>query len=363
MFERLSAYTDSFLNLGIPGYDCIIYRDGLKIYRRFRGYSDRERGILMNGKERYRLYSCSKPVTCIAALQLYEKGLFGLEDDLADYMPEFGQMYVRQSLGGSGRSLTRPAKKRIRIRDLFCMTAGLSYGPYECIRDVEETRERCGTRELVRRLAGEPLLFEPGERWEYSYCHDVLAALVEVISKERFSQYVEKHIFKPLSMERSTFCLPAEEEDTLAQQYHYSKEAGEAKVCGRKMHGDLGSEYESGGGGLVSTVEDYIRFLEALRTGRILKKETVDLMCANQLTREQLRGFWLERYGYGLGVRCPIENSDVTDFGWDGLAGSYLAVDRAHGISVFYAQHVVESPVSSYSGDIIRYVLEELNQA
>lgn len=362
MFEKLSAFTDSFLNLGIPGYDCIVSRDGREIYRRFRGYSDRERQIPMNGQERYRLYSCSKPVTCAAALMLYEKGLFRLEDCLADYMPEFGQMYVRQEQGFGEESSARPAQTPIRIRDLFCMTAGLSYGPYECIREIEETKKRCGTRELVSRLAREPLLFDPGRRWEYSLCHDVLAAFVEVVSGERFGEYVKNHIFRPLSMERSTFCLPEEEWDTLAQQYHYNKETGVSEVCGRKMHGDLGSEYESGGGGMVSTVEDYIRFLEALRTGGILKKETVDLMSTNQLTKEQLRTFWSERYGYGLGVRCPRENSGLTDFGWDGLAGSYLAVDAVHGITVFYAQHVLESPVSKLSGDIIRYVLEELEE-
>lgn len=356
-FEKLSAFLDSFLEMGIPGYDCIIYRDGEEVYRRFQGYSDYERKIPMNGRERYNTYSCSKPVTCTAALQLYEKGRFHLEDCLSDYMPEFRDICVRQEDG-----TVKPAGHPVRIKDLFCMTTGYTYDiSPECMQKVyREVGDNCSTRDAMRYLAKEPLLFEPGERWAYGLSHDILAALVEVISGEKFGEYVRKNIFQPLGMSQSTFSLPEKELDTLAEQYRYDSESGKLINCGKKQQGlPPWKAYESGGGSLVSTVEDYIRFLEALRIGNvILKKETVDLMSTNQLSAMQLRKFWSKKYGYGLGVRCPKDDSDVTDFGWEGAAGAWLAVDRVHNMTIFYIQHVLDSKPHGLKNRIGDFCLE-----
>ena len=202
MFEELRNFCDSLLERGVrtPGFDLIVYQGGKCVFRHTNGFSDLESKTRMTGKERYNIYSCSKVITCTAALMLWERGLFSLEDELSDYMPEFKNMTVRAPDGG-----IRPAANPIRIKNLFEMTAGFSY-------DVEspnlqacrrETGGRCPTRAAVRAIARGPLSFEPGEHWQYSLCHDVLAALVEVISGRRFADYVRENIFEPLGMTRS----------------------------------------------------------------------------------------------------------------------------------------------------------------
>ena len=329
--------------MGIPGNDCIVYHNGKCVYRHFAGYSDKENKIEMTGKEFYNIYSCSKPITCVAALQLYEKGLFKLEDKLSKYMPEFETMSVQTDTG------VKIAENSITIKDLFCMTTGYSYHSAPATEACRKATDgRCPTREFMKYLAKMPLAFEPGTKWMYGLSHDILAALVEVISGIRFGEYVKKNIFEPLSMNDSTFLLDDSEVDKLCAQYKGEKaERIEKTILSFKF----GTEYESGGAGCISTVEDYIKFLEGLRAGKLLKEETITLMSTNQLNDNQLVDYWVDGYGYGLGVRCPKDESK-TDFGWGGAAGSYLFIDRDNGITAFYAQHFIESPVQSFRSEI-----------
>ena len=356
MFEKTKAFCDSLLNCGLPGFDLVVYRKGQCVLRYIKGYSDLENRVEMTGNERYNIYSCSKVITCVAAMQLYEKGLFSLEDALSDYMPEFASMTV----GTKGK--ISEAKNPIRIRHLFEMTAGFSYNLNsmrirECIADTEG---KCPTRVTMQYLAKEPLLFEPGERWEYSLCHDVLAALVEVVSGEKFEVYVKKHIFDVAGMAHSTFMLPENELDTLAEQYVYKN--GKLVNIGKNIDPyKIGSEFASGGAGCVSTVEDYIKFLEALRTYKLLKSETLALMMKDRLTEEQKNTYWVkETHGYGLGVRCPMGDERYVDFGWGGAAGAYLAVDMQNEISLYFGAHVIASPAQGPRNMLYRFVRAEL---
>lgn len=341
MFGKLTNLLDSFLEMGIPGYDCVVYHKGKCVYRHCNGYSDQANKIAVKGDEIYNIYSCSKVITCTAALQLYEKGLFKLDDKLSEYMPEFEEMYVSTENG------VRKAENSITVKDLFCMTAGFSYDLHSPMIEKckNETDGRCPTRELMKYLAKEPLLFEPGERWNYSLCHDVLAALVEVISGERFGEYVKKNIFDVVGMNDSTFLLYDSELDKVSTQYVFDSETQKAVECSKTIQYKLGSEYESGGAGCISTVDDYIKFLEGMRAGKLLKHETIDLMTTNCLSEEQKENYWVEKYGYGLGVRCSMGNDGITDFGWGGAAGAYLVIDRENEITVFYAQHVLSHPI------------------
>lgn len=360
VFKKLDELLDEFLGIGIPGNDCTVYYKGNCVYRRFAGFSDKENKIPMNGKELYNIYSCSKVITCVAALQLYEKGLFRLEDNLSEYMPEFKTMYVRTEDG------IKKAANQITVKDLFCMTAGFSYDLNSpMIKKCQaETNGKCRTVELMKHLAKEPLLFEPGTRWEYSLCHDVLAALVEVISGVRFGEYVKKNIFDVLGMNNSTFLLDDSKLDLITPLYYFDNETEKIVKRPKTIDYKLGSEYESGGAGCISTVDDYIKFLEALRIGNvILKKETIDMMSKNQITAEQAKSCWVaEGYGYGLGVRCPNGSSEITDFGWGGAAGAYLAVDRSSDMTVFYAQHVLNPPNNEQRGKIGPLVKEIINE-
>lgn len=341
MFSKTEKLLDSFLSMGVPGYDFIVFKDGECIFRKMGGHSNLEEKIKMTGNERYNIYSCSKLITCVAALKLYEDGLFSLDDKLCDYIPEYKEIFLQTENG------PQKSDKDILIRHLFNMTAGFTYNLNqksitECRND---TNGRCETLKQIKYMANDTMNFKAGEGWAYSFCHDVLAAFVEVVSGERFGEYVRKNIFEPLGMSRSTFLLPEEELDTICEQYIFDNNSKTAKNCGKEiMYYKFGSMYESGGAGAISTVDDYMKLLEALRTGALLKSETVDLMLCDCLDEKLRKGYWYPDYGYGLGVRTPKFDMNTTDFGWGGAAGAYWAIDRQNGISVYYAQHMLNSP-------------------
>lgn len=360
MFEKVKALCDSFLEKGIPGLDLMICHKGECVLRYMNGYADRHNQIPVKGDEIYDIFSCSKLFTCVAAMQLWEKGLFKLEDKLSDYMPEYAEMTVRDSDG-----TVRPAKTPIRIKNLFTMTAGFNYNlTTPALRKLKaDTQGRCPTREVARALASQPLDFDPGEKYQYSLGHDVLAALVEVISGQEFSAYTKEHIFDPLGMTHTNFLLPMEDYRKVAPLYRGDGGDGEVipHYLGNVPVYRLGIHHASGGAGCVSTVEDYMKFLEAMRVGdKILKKDTIRMMATNQLTEEQKKTFTIPGYGYGLGVRVADAGTGKFDFGWGGAAGAFLAIDPVNDITLYYAQHVVLSPVVPLRSKLYTLTLEEI---
>ena len=359
MFETAKSLCASFLKMGVPGFDLLVYKDGKEIFRHMGGYSDLAKKTPMRGDEKYNIFSCSKPITCTAAMQLWDKGLFSLDDELSKYMPEFENMMVRTEEG------LEPAKRPIRIHHLFEMTAGFSYDlrspQLEQLRI--DTEGRCPTREVARYLAREPLHFHPGDKFLYSLCHDVLAALVEVISGQKFECYVKEHIFEPLGMKDSDFLLPMDQYDTVSTMHVFDAQIGGTRATSSQVPMyRLGSEHASGGAGCVSTVADYMKFLEALREGqRLLKRETIELMATDRLNDEQKRGYASRRvYGYGLGMRTPKVGSCRTDFGWGGAAGAHLVVDIPHGLSMFYVQHELLAPNMDIKHRVYLSIVDDL---
>ena len=361
MFEKTKALCDSFLDVGVPGFDLMVCQDGQCVLRYMKGYSDRHNKIPMKGNERYNIYSCSKPITVTALMQLWEKGLFKLEDKLSDYMPEFAEMTVRTPEG------IKKAENPIYIHNLFSMTAGFNYDLQApaLLQLRADTENRCPTQEVARYLAKDPLEFEPGTMFRYSLCHDVLAALLEVLTGEKFGDYVKAHIFEPLGMNDSDFLLPMEDYSAIIPLYR-STSSGEVipHFAGNVPSYRIGVEHASGGAGCVSTVEDYMKFAEALREGeRLLKRDTIQLMTTDRLTEEQRNSFlkrFSANYGYGLGMRVAVEGLGRSDFGWGGAAGAYLAIDLPHKISIFYAQHVTLPPNRKERKKLYTTVLEEL---
>lgn len=338
-----------------PTHDCIVKKDGETVARII-GRDETVHKRELTGKEKYNLYSCSKPITCVVALTLYEKDKFALDDDLAEYLPEFGDMLVRSGCGAF------PAKNKIKVRDLFTMTAGFDYNTDSpAIRRFKaDTDGKCPTALFPKYLAAEPLSFEPRTSWEYSLCHDVLVCLVEKVTGENFDDYARKVVFDPLGMKNTTYRLVADEEKS--EQYMWNETEKRPIPCGNDIKWyKFGSEYESGGAGAVSTVEDYIAFLEGLRTGKIIRPDTLALMSEDRLddlTRHAYCG--AEGYGYGLGVRVPLVGSSRTDIGWGGAAGSFLALDVRNGISVFCALHTLCSPIAARRGEIIECAKKDL---
>lgn len=361
MFKRLTDKLDKAVKAGLPGCDCIVYHKGKCVYRYFAGVSSLEDKTPMNGKELYNIYSSSKLITVIAAMQLWEKGLFDLEDDLCKYMPEFTDMNIK---GEDGKLI--PAKNKIKIKHLFSMSAGIHYDTSAdaIVRAKDETNGVCQTREVMKYLATEPLEFEPGTKWRYSFAHDVLAALVEVLTGKTFGEYLKENIFEPAGMENTTFLLDDREVYKIAEQYRYHADKTEElnkldpeadkhrsnggfENVGKKIQSyKFGTKYESGGAGGISTTEDYIKILEAVRTGILIKPETLKMMSVNQFSDQQLELFW-ERpngYGYGLGFKCPFdENSSLTNVGWGGAAGAHWFIDTKNEITLCYHQHVLSS--------------------
>lgn len=358
MFEQTKAVCQMFLDMGVPGLDLIVYKDGQCVLRHMGGYADPENKIPVSGKEKYHIYSCSKLLTCTAAMQLWEKGLFSLEDDLADYMPAFREMTVKTADG------IKKAAKPIKIRHLFEMTAGMNYDlQTPALRAYYEACDRrCPTVELVNQLVTTPLAFEPGEGWQYSLCHDVLAALVEVLSGQKFEDYVKEHILDPLGMEHTTFLHPLEDWEGFARQFRYNEATKYFEPWWTNTYRP-GSEYASGGAGCVSTVEDFIKFLEALRVGDvILKKETIAMMATDRLSDQQraMYTYGTPNVGYGLGMRTPRGNPEHTEFGWGGAAGAFASVDPVNNITLFYAQHVLMSPNRSVRSWLYKTVRADL---
>ena len=354
-FEPLTQFLDSLIPYGIPGADMLVMQNHRPLYRHRSGWRDREAQEPMRGDELFFLYSCSKVATVTAAMQLLEKGKFLLTDPLYEYMPEWRDALVRDADGGAHR-----AQNPVLVRHLFSMTAGLDYEmDSAAIRRVrEETAGACPTRAIARAISEKPLCFEPGAHWQYSLCHDVLAALVEVVSGEKFSDYVTGHIFQPLGMTRTRYHLQPGMEKDLAAQYRYNDEARCAERISHENSYEFGPEYDSGGAGVISCVDDYIRLADALACGgvgatgeRILSSAAIDLLRANQLGETQLRDFnWVQMcgYGYGLGVRTAIDRAagllcPLGEFGWGGAAGAYFSSDPQNRISIFYAQHMLNN--------------------
>ena len=341
-FKNTKKLCDAFLDMGIPCFDILVMKDGEVALRYMGGYADPDAKTPMTGKEKYHIYSCSKLLTVVSALQLWEKGLFSLEDKLSKYFPEYEHMMIKTENG------LVPAKNPIIIQQLFQMTSGMSYDLWtpELKAYYEDSGRTCPTLEMVRRMAKTPLLFEPGTSWFYSLSHDVLAGLVELLSGQKFEDYVKEHIFDPLGMENSDFLHPLKDWEGFARQDWYKEDTKTFDPWWRNFYRP-GNEYASGGAGCVSTVEDFIKFLEALRfDGKLLKKETIDMMSKDWLNEEQRKAchYSTPSIGYGLGVRAPRVGGDRTEFGWGGAAGAFASVDPVNNMSIYFAQHVLTAP-------------------
>ncbi|RFU62949.1 serine hydrolase domain-containing protein [Peribacillus glennii] len=357
-FDALRDFMDTVPQLGVSGIDCIVYKDHNLIFRYAAGYSDIENRIPMQTNALYNIYSATKMITCIAALQLVEKGKLLLADPLYTYLPEFNNMKVK-----SGTFVMKPAKQHIRIVDLFTMCAGLSYelDTPEMRKLMADTARDFSTRDFVKALAKEPLLFEPGEGWNYSYCHDVLGAVIEVVSGMSFGEYLQKNIFDPLGMKDSGFSVPEEKRERIAPQYQYSYETESVVRVSSDCIGAAGLRHESGGGGLITTAEDYILFADALACGgigkngpKIISENTINLMRRNQLKGKCLSDYRemvvAEGIGYGLGVSVVMDAAAAlrlvpeNSFSWGGLGGVQAFIDPANKLSYFVAQHTIYSP-------------------
>lgn len=381
-FENLKFFMDNLTAWRIPGNSVVVYKDGKRVFSYSSGYSNLEDKIKMQGTELLNIYSCSKPVTAVAAMQLYEKGLFLLSDPLYEYIPEFKDMYVKSSDGEIVK-----ANKPITIQNLLTMTAGFTYDTNtDAFKKARKlTNGKMDTLTTIKCIAEDSLAFHPGEHWGYSLGYDVLAGLVEVISGKKFSEYVKENIFLPLEMNESVY-HNEKIQDKMAEQYSFvvdnekdivklqsqKSNDGCVKNVGKDANLIFGVEYDSGGAGITSSVGDCGKFAAALANcgkgingEQILSKATIELMKTNQLNENHLKDFnWsqLSGYGYGFGVRTMVDkvaggsNGSVGEFGWGGAAGATLLVDTELNLGVFYAHHML-NPQEEYYQPRLRNVV------
>ena len=318
------------------------------------------------------IYSMTKPVTAVAALQLVERGRLALDDPLARHLPAFADAAVNR--GRSGDVLDPvPATTPITVRDLLMHTAGFTYGegnPGAVSRLY--VHERCDfgpgdglLSEVVERLAGIPLLFEPGSAWNYGVASDVLGRVIEVAADRALEEVIRDGILQPLGMHDTTFRAAEVPPGRLAALYEAGSDGTPAIV-------DISDELAtppsrltlSGGGGLLSSSRDYVRFAEMLRMGgfldgaRVLRDESVAEMTRNQLagdleeldeatfTEVDMTGVG---WGYGVSVVTDPEatewNCTLGEFGWGGYANTAFWVDPVHQVTVVFMTQLIPSGV------------------
>ncbi len=359
-FKPLRDFQDFLTSWRIPGNECIVTKDGEEIYRYSSGYSDLEKRIPISGNELMYFWSATKPITNSLGLKLLEEGKYAMNDPLSDYMPEFKEMTVRTLIDGKEELV--PAKKPILVRHIFNMTAGFDYNfstPYvDSVR--KDTNGACPTREVAKAIAKSPLCFEPGEHWQYSLCHDVLGAFIEVISGKKLRDYAREVLFEPLGMDDTTYNLPEESKRSrISIQYNFRDDLGKALPTGNTNNHILGPDYDSGGAGVVSSTADYVKFAATManygtsKNGyRYLSPASVELMRTNTLGETQLKDFnWSQvlGYGYGFGVRTLINKAEagalapLGEFGWGGAAGVWVIIDPDTNVSLTYTQHMLNN--------------------
>lgn len=359
-FQPLKDFLDGYLPmLGVPGSDTIIYRNHEELFRYSAGFDSLSQRTPVRTDALYNIYSCTKPITGIAAAQLIERGEIVITDPLYAYFPEYRDVLVKVKDENGNVIDERKPKRPILIRDLLSMTAGLNYNT-KCesiTRVVDETDGRAPTLDVCRALANEALEFDPGERYLYSLCLDVMGGVIELVSGMRFSDYVRENIFEPLGMKNSSFRVTEEIRSRMATQYFYDEKTHlPVEMESDKCVYRFGTEYDSAGAGIVSCVDDYILFADALAMGgvgksgeRIISKFTLNRMRENLLDPDQLKTFSTGKniaYGYGYGMKMnlnPKIAGDIAPIGelsCDGAKLSYFSADLESGISVFHAEHM-----------------------
>ncbi|MGN0165181.1 MAG: serine hydrolase domain-containing protein [Lachnospiraceae bacterium] len=351
------------------GTVCLVFKDNKEIYRGCFGKDNLTDNRPIKDTDIFKMFSMSKPITSLAVMIAMEQGLFTENDFAEDFLPGFKDLTVLQPDGS-----TVPAKNKVTIRHLLSMTAGIEY-PNDVTgaglilgqqlfwpMESKYPDEMIPTVELMNKVGDYPLLYEPGTKWNYSLCADVLGAIIEVTSGMRYSQFLKKYIFEPLGMVDTDFYVPAEKYDRMVTM-HDKGENGyvpwDYPFLGT-MSRKYKPEFESGGAGLVSTPDDYAKFALTLlnkgtlpaeysKTGepvRIISKETAKYMRTAQLDesqRETANWYSLEGYNYGNLMRvlddtekAALHGPGLGEFGWDGWAGTYVSIDPEKNIVFLY---------------------------
>ena len=339
--------------LKLPYFYCLVKKENKVIYTLRYSHDD---------NDMLRMYSMSKPITAVAIMQLYEKGQLDIYDNVAKYLKGYDDLKL---IDGS------KVDKPITIYNLLTMTSGLDYNlNRKEILKLKEKDNNASTVKICEVMAKDGLLFTPGSDYQYSLSFDVLAAITEKVSKQKFSTYVKENIFKPLGMNNSTFVYnPILSKKCVDEYINKDKKLVKIKPLYEGFFPT--KNYESSGAGLISTVKDYSLFISSLanRENKILKDESVDLMSKvyvqvtpfNEAVQEYSKAS--NEYGYGFGVRVrkvKSKNIPIGEFGWDGATGSYSLCDRKNKISIVMGLSIASWP--NYLKDFHIVIAKEIYQ-
>ncbi|MDG5767240.1 serine hydrolase [Balneolales bacterium ANBcel1] len=350
---RIDATLQRFVDAGdIAGISALIYEDGDEVYFSAYGMADLRRDIPMDRQTIVQIYSMTKPITGTALMQLYEKGAFDLDDPVSMHLPEFAGIQVYAGEDASGEPILEDPRREMTIRDLTRHTAGFAPNSHETetgrmLMDANPMNLEHTLTDMGERLASVPLEYHPGERWLYGISVDVQALLVERLSGIPFAEYLNEHILTPLGMNETRYFLPEGDRDRFSGMYNRDSDDGTLTQQPDDMALYLNGRQwpmTPGGYGLVSTLDDYMRFARMLQNEgeldgvRVLDAQTVQLMATNHLSDSVTERSWLPTkgqvgFGINFAVRVePPESEDenfghVGEFFWDGAASTLFWVD------------------------------------
>lgn len=368
---RITEITQSYVDEGkLAGVITMVARRGRIVHFEAVGNKGVDDKRPLAKDDLFRIYSMTKPITAVAAMQLYEQGGFHLSDPVSKYVPELKGLQVLNDDGG-----LEPVEREMTMQQLLTHTTGLSYG-FDPQNDPVDKAYVGATLwaskdldDFAARLAELPLKFHPGDKWHYSVAVDVTGLVVQRISGQSFDEYLAEHIFTPLQMVDTSFSVPEDKMDRFLPNHFINPETGALTTIPAGPGGAM-SDYQnvtlfSGGGGLVSTTMDYMRFAEAMRNGgeldgqRILSPKTVSYMAQNHLPasissggngEQPTLGSPLRGFGFGLGfglVTDPAAGGvmgSAGEFNWGGAAGTVFWIDPVEEITVVGMIQLMGSP-------------------
>lgn len=367
----------------IAGVVTILARHGKVVDYRAYGQRDMASGAPMTKDVIFRDFSMTKPVTGVAMMVLYEHGKWLPSDPIAKYIPEFAHLKVFKGVDAEGKMILVDPDHAPTMRELMTHTAGFTYGyfgntPIDAMYRDANILQSKNLQEMIDKLAKIPLLYQPGKGWTYSVSMDIEGYIVEKLSGQSLPDFMQKNIFTPLRMTDAGFFVPEEKQKRFATLYQTGPQGGIIPSTGRLTRG-YGTQpsMPSGGGGMVSTAEDYYRFAQMLLNGgelsgvRILGPATVHLMSSNHvpaglLTGEFRIGQQVLRPGFGYGYNCAVvydpQEANLVEgkgtFFWDGAAGTWFWIDPTNDVvfvGMIQRELVAESPNLEYLSRSVVY--------
>jgi CubicO group peptidase (beta-lactamase class C family) len=362
--KNVDAYLQRIVDEGkVGGAAGMIIRHSEEAYCASFGMRDREKNAPLENDAIYRIWSMTKTFTIAAAMTLYEKALFRLHQPISDFLPAYKEMKVAEQ-DKRGVIKLVPAKRPVTFEHLFTMTSGMPY-PGEAsfsAQAMAKILEKSGrdakkgnpwnTARMIDEAGGTPLCFHPGDQWMYGFSHDILGRLIEVISGKRLGEYLAETIFKPLGLKDTAFYVPNEKQNRVVKPYRLGpKGLAEITDMDRDNATPNPPAFESGGGGLCSTMADCAIYSQMLLNNgklgdeRVLSRKTIELIRTNHCDLSILRPSFfghMTGYGYGLGVRTMLNtaeaglNGSAGEWAWDGMMGTYYCVDPQEDMTALF---------------------------